>query len=97
VSLPIQKSTAKTVPLSIQKSAAKYCVAANSEIGINSGVVFGFNFFFLGVYNKYRREEKVTLPLSKNQPAYCSRPSPSFLKRNPTNPAACASLEHWRR
>jgi hypothetical protein len=47
VSLPIQKSTAKTFLLPIQNSAAKKCVAADSEIGSNSGVISALLLFFL--------------------------------------------------
>ena len=46
MSLPIQKSTAKTFLLPIQNSAAKKCVAADSEIGSNSGVISALLLFF---------------------------------------------------
>jgi hypothetical protein len=38
------------MPLSIKKSKAKNCVAADSEIDSNGGVISALLLFFLGVY-----------------------------------------------
>jgi len=48
VTLLIQKSAAKTVPLPIQKSALKNHVPAGSKIGSDGGVISRFTFFFVG-------------------------------------------------
>ena len=40
----------QTMPLSIKKSKAKNCVAADSEIDSNGGVISALLLFFLGVY-----------------------------------------------
>jgi len=48
----------KTLPLPIQRTAATNCVAANSEIGNDGGVISVYFFFFGGCFQKPKVEGK---------------------------------------